>query len=153
MGRAKFRQFPSTVRHGHEPATLCLRFRFVQSQKALAKRYEVSPTTIHTVLTDNGQQFCDAPRSRSGPTARCSRHMFDRACDEHGIEHRLTKPNHPWTNGQVERMNRILKDATVKRDHYESHAQLRTHLQSFGAFRSGTLMVISRVGPPRPPLR
>jgi transposase InsO family protein len=28
--------------------------------------------------------------------------MFDRICREHGIEHRLTKPNHPWTNGQVE---------------------------------------------------
>ncbi len=50
-------------------------------------------------------------------------------------------------------MNRTLKDATVKRDHYESRAQLRTHLQSFGAFRAGALMVISRVGPPRPPLR
>lgn len=24
---------------------------------------------IHTVLTDNGQQFCHAPRNRSGPTA------------------------------------------------------------------------------------
>jgi len=24
--------------------------------------------------------------------------------DASGIEHRLTKPNHPWTNGQVERM-------------------------------------------------
>jgi transposase InsO family protein len=34
--------------------------------------------------------------------------MFDRICREHGIEHRLTKPNHPWTNGQVERMNSAL---------------------------------------------
>jgi transposase InsO family protein len=50
-------------------------------------------------------------------------------CDEHGIEHRLTKVNHPWTNGQVERMNRTLKDATVKRYHYDSHDQLRAHLQ------------------------
>ncbi len=32
-----------------------------------------------------------------------------------GIERRLTKPNHPWTNGQVERMNRTIKDATVIR--------------------------------------
>jgi hypothetical protein len=32
-------------------------------------------------------------------------------------------------NGQVERMNRTLKEATVKRYHYESHDQLRTHLQ------------------------
>jgi transposase InsO family protein len=39
--------------------------------------------------------------------------------------------NHPWTNGQVERMNRTIEDATVKRYHYDSHAQLRTHLQLF----------------------
>jgi hypothetical protein len=45
-----------------------------------------------------------------------------------GIEHRLTKLNHRWTNGQVERMNRTIKDATVKRYNYDSHDQLRTHL-------------------------
>ncbi len=50
-----------------------------------------------------------------------------------GIEHRLTKPNHPWTNGQIERMNRTIKDATVKRFHYDSHEQLRTHLADFVA--------------------
>jgi hypothetical protein len=30
----------------------------------------------------------------------------------------------PWTNGQVERMNRTLKDATVQRYHYVSHRQI-----------------------------
>ena len=49
----------------------------------------------------------------------------------HGIDHRLTKPNHPWTNGQVERMNRTIKEATVQRYHYDSHNQLRTHLSDF----------------------
>ena len=34
-------------------------------------------------------------------------------------------------NGQVERMNRTLKDATVKRYHYGSHDQLRAHLAAF----------------------
>ena len=92
---------------------------------------EAVPYQIHTVLTDNGVQFCDAPRNRSGPTAMLRVHRFDQVCREHGIEHRLTKPNHPWTNGQVERMNRTLKDATVKRYHYESHDQLRAHLQLF----------------------
>ncbi len=57
--------------------------------------------------------------------------MFDRVCHEHGIEHRLTKPNQPWTNGRVERMNRTIKDARVKRYHYETHEQLRAHLQLF----------------------
>ena len=52
-------------------------------------------------------------------------------CEANGIEHRLTKPNHPWTNGQVERMNRTIKDATVKRYHYDSHHQLRGHLDDF----------------------
>ena len=36
-------------------------------------------------------------------------------------------------NGQVERMNRTIKDATVKRFHYVSHDQLRQHLADFVA--------------------
>ena len=58
-------------------------------------------------------------------------HIFDRVCSEHEIEHRLTKIKHPWTNGQVERMNRTIKEATVKRFHYDDHDQLRRHLQDF----------------------
>src|ERR671911_500215 len=63
-------------------------------------------------------------------------HLFvaiDRTCAKAGIDHRTTKPKHPWTNGQVERMNRTIKEATVKRFHYDDHDQLRTHLQSFVA--------------------
>ena len=92
---------------------------------------EAVPYTIDIVLTDNGIQFADLPKNRSGPTAIWRGHPFDRACRHHGIEHRLTKPNHPWTNGQVERMNRTLKEATVKRYHYDSHDQLREHLEGF----------------------
>jgi len=91
------------------------------------------PYRVEIVLTDNGIQFADSPRNRSGPTAQLRGHPFDRACREHGIEHRLTKPNHPWTNGQVERMNRTIKDATVNRYHYESHDQLVRHLADFVA--------------------
>ena len=45
---------------------------------------------------------------------------------------------HPWTNGQVERMNRTIKDATVKRYHYDDHDQLdgisptSSHAYNFG---------------------
>lgn len=92
---------------------------------------DVVPYKIHTVLTDNGIQFCDLPKNRTGPSARLRTHMFDVACQENSIEHRLTKPNHPWTNGQVERMNRTLKEATVKRYYYESHEQLGAHLAAF----------------------
>jgi transposase InsO family protein len=89
------------------------------------------PYKIHTVLTDNGIQFTFPPRYAHGPTARYMTHMFDMRCRENGVEHRLTKIKHPWTNGQVERMNRTIKEATVKRYHYDSHRQLQSHLTDF----------------------
>jgi transposase InsO family protein len=57
--------------------------------------------------------------------------LFDVICEANGIEHRMTEPNHPWTNGQVERSNRTIKDATVKRFHYDSHDHLHTPLVDF----------------------
>jgi len=89
------------------------------------------PYQLHTVLTDNGIQFAEQPRNRNPIYSRQMR--FDMICEANGIEHRLTKPNHPWTNGLVERMNRTIKDATVKRFHYENRDQLRTHLADFMA--------------------
>ena len=90
---------------------------------------EAVPYKVHTILTDNGIQFCEQPRNRNTAYSRPMR--FDMICAANGIEHRLTKPNHPWTNGQVERMNRTIKEATVKRYYYDSHDQLRTHLSDF----------------------
>lgn len=98
------------------------------------------PYKIHTVLTDNGTHFTDPTGDGWTPddikamrkdnvSFRC--HSFEIACADLDIEHRLTKPRHPWTNGQVERMNRTIKDATVKRFHYDHHDQLRTHLTDF----------------------
>ncbi len=84
------------------------------------------PYKLHTVLTDNGAQF-----THRRTATRSAQHIFDKVCAEHNIQHRLTQPNHPWTNGQVERMNRTLKEATFKRYHYNSHDQFRSHLNSF----------------------
>ena len=78
------------------------------------------------VVTSFAQQrLADQPRNRNPSSS--GRMRFDTICEDHGIEHRLTQPNHPWTNGQIERMNRTIKDATVKRFHCDSHYQLRTH--------------------------
>lgn len=90
------------------------------------------PYKIHKVLTDNGMAFAGLPKNRQGPTRRLlGPHLFDRVCAEHGIEHRLTKPYHPWTNGQAERMNRTVKDATVKRFHYDDLECLKAHVLAF----------------------
>ena len=93
---------------------------------------EAFPYRIHTVLTDNGIAFADLPRNRNGPTRRyLGAHIFDRVCHEHGIEHRLTKPYHPWTNGQAERMNRTVKEATIKVFHYPDLEALKAHVLAF----------------------
>ncbi len=105
---------------------------------------EAVPYRPHTILTDNGIQFAPLPKNRKGATARYFGHPFGNLCRDHEIEHRLTKPKHPWTNGpllgdcmqsparqRAERMNRTIKDATVKRFHYEDHDQLRRHLTDF----------------------
>ena len=66
------------------------------------------PYRIHTILTDNGIQFAEQWRNRN--TARSRQMRSDMTGEANDIEHRLTKPNHPWTNGQVERMNRTIGD-------------------------------------------
>jgi transposase InsO family protein len=78
------------------------------------------------VLTDNGIQFTNCKRD-----IYAFHHIFDRVCHEYRIDHWLTKTNHPWTNGQAECMNRTLKDATVKKYHYQAHHHLKEHLQAF----------------------
>ena len=86
----------------------------------------IVPYHIHTILTDNGIQFTNRAKDKWAFI-----HLFNRICHGHRIERRLTKVNHPWTNGQVERMNRTIKEATVKRYYYETHEQLKEHLKLF----------------------
>ena len=58
-------------------------------------------------------------------------HAFDALCKTYEIEHRLTQFKRPWTNGQVERMNQTIKQATVKTYHYQTIEQFKQHLHDF----------------------
>jgi transposase InsO family protein len=92
------------------------------------------PYRLHTVLTDNGMAFAELPKNRGRYPeieAIFGGHVFDRVCDEHGITHKLTKPYHPWTNGQAERMNRTVKEATIKAFHYPDLEALKVHVLAF----------------------
>jgi hypothetical protein len=84
------------------------------------------PYAIHTGLIDSGIQFTNRKQDR-----HAFEHIFDRVCDNNGIEHRLTKVKHPWANGQVERMNCTIKRAIVKWFHNDHHDQLRRPLADF----------------------
>jgi len=97
----------------------------------LVSLIKAEPYKTHTVVTDNVFRSPSPPRYADGPTATYMTHMFDMCCEENAIKNRLTKIKHPWTNGQVERMNRTIKEATVKRYHNDSHAQLTAHLHVF----------------------
>src|SRR5262249_46498240 len=60
------------------------KFAFATATAFLKALIAVVPYKIHTILTDNGIQFCDLPKNRSGPTARWQTHMFDLLCRAHG---------------------------------------------------------------------
>jgi transposase InsO family protein len=125
------------------------KFAFVELHEKVARRtagdflrrlIAVVPYRVHTVLTDNGTHFTDPTGDAWSPAEIREMianrkpflaHAFEYACALNDIDHRLTKPKHPWTNGQVERMNRTIKDATVKRYFYQTHDELRVHLRDF----------------------
>ena len=85
------------------------------------------PDRTHTVLTGNGIRFADAGQRRVHPKV----HAFANMCRALGIEHRLTKPYYPWTNGQAERMVRTLEEATVRAFHDDGLAELRRHVADY----------------------
>ncbi|ENA26519.1 hypothetical protein HMPREF1487_09626 [Pseudomonas sp. HPB0071] len=80
------------------------------------------PYKVTSVLTGNGMQF-----AKKNGTESYRAHPFDAVCYRQGIEHWLTKPFHPWTNGQVERINRTIS----KTFHYASLKQLQEHIKDY----------------------
>jgi IS30 family transposase len=72
------------------------------------------PYPVHTILTDNGSEFTDrfAVDMKAKPHDKPSgKHPFDTVCAKHKIQHRLTRPFRPQTNGLVERFNRRIAEA------------------------------------------
>ncbi len=104
-------------------AELHPRAKRVVAAEFLRRVLDKLPYQVHTVLTNNGVQFTPQPHQLLP-----GGHSFDRICREWGVEHRLTKPAYPWTNGQGERLNRTSNEATVQRFHYQSTDELKEHI-------------------------
>jgi len=87
------------------------------------------PMRIRTILTDNGKEFTDrlfGLRRR----AATGQHEFDQLCAELGIEHRLAPPQHPQTNGMVERFNGRIEEV-LQSHHFRSGEDLETTLHRY----------------------
>jgi transposase InsO family protein len=81
---------------------------------------------VRTVLTDTGIQVTNRAQD-----AHAFAHIFGRARPTNGIEHHFIKVENPWTNVQVDRVNRTVKDANVKRFHDGEHGQFHQYLTDF----------------------
>jgi transposase InsO family protein len=89
------------------------------------------PFQITKVLTDNGREFTlHGFKNRYGTKVKTV-HPFDAVCQALGIEHRLTQPYTPKTNGMVERMNGLTKEATTKVHRYETSEQMLDDLHGW----------------------
>ena len=89
------------------------------------------PIKVTKILTDNGAQFTYKLLAKNLQPKDCRMHPFDQLCQQHNIEHRLTKFRSPWTNGQVEIYNKIIKNHTTKAYFYEDIDELKRHIMAF----------------------
>jgi transposase InsO family protein len=97
---------------------------------------------VHTVLSDNGSEWTDryAVDKKNKPKDRPSgQHPVDRLCAQRGIQHKLTRPFRPQTNGMVERFNRRLgehleklpRNAAGHHRRFETHEERNAYLMTF----------------------
>jgi uncharacterized FlaG/YvyC family protein len=73
-----------------------------------------------------GKEFTDR-FCPSGERELTGKHIFDKECAEHRIEHRLIKPRKPKTNGMTERFNGRIKKI-IQHTRFESASQLEEAL-------------------------
>jgi IS30 family transposase len=88
---------------------LFARMRIEESILFLNNVLKKFPYKIHTIFTDNGLKFTNKYIKSK------IKYPFDETYENNQIKHKFTKLFHPWTNGQVERMNGKIKEATVKK--------------------------------------
>jgi transposase InsO family protein len=90
----------------------CTRWRYMNvydqinegiTVKFLDELLEACPFPIHTIQTDNGQEFS----YKLNPVARHIKHRMDIWCASKGIAHQLIPPGVKELNGKVERSHRI----------------------------------------------
>jgi len=93
----------------------------------LNKCLEFFPFQVEKILTDNGREFTLRGFKNRYGTAK-TEHPFDAVCRHAKIEHRLTRPYTPKTNGMVERTNGLIKEGTTKKNRYQNAREMKDDL-------------------------
>jgi transposase-like protein len=103
----------------------------INTKEFILEAMEFLPFNITHILTDNGLEFTNRflKTKKGEPTKKLS--LLDEICLKENIQHRLTEPFTPKTNGMVERVNRTIKENTIKINKYEDLEQMESDLYSF----------------------
>lgn len=89
------------------------------------------PFEISHILTDNGLEFTNRLIMSKKGNLCTKDSLLDIKCKENNIEHRLTKPCTPKTNGMVERVNGTIKSNTILLNNYKNPAEMHNDLNGF----------------------
>ena len=87
--------------------------------------FEEHEARVHTILSDNGREFCGRP----------DHHPYELFLQLEGIEHRTTQVRRSQSNGFIERLHRTLLDEHFRikgrTTWYETVEQMQTDLESY----------------------
>ncbi len=104
------------------------------TENFMDKCFAFFPIYITHILTDNGLEFTNRLiRSKKGNLCQKPSKM-DIKCADKNIEHRLTKPSTPKTNGMVERVNGTIKNNTILKTKYQNKYEMETDMINFLCF-------------------
>jgi transposase len=110
-------------------ARLCISKQPIHSVALVHERiipfYDGLGLQLSAILTDGGREYC----------GRADNHFYELYLGSQNVEHRVTRPASPYTNGFVERFHRTLKDeffAKVFREKiYTTLEELQKDLDGF----------------------
>jgi transposase InsO family protein len=104
------------------------------TENFMDKCFDFFPFYISHILTDNGLEFTNRLLVSKKGNKCIKPSKMDIKCQENKIEHRLTAPFTPKTNGMVERVNGTIKNNTILKNQYENPNQMNQDLANFLSF-------------------
>lgn len=98
-----------------------------------------APFLIRGIKTDNASIFTNyyTGYTKSADPMKPKRHIFDRVCQEFGIQHFLIDPGKPAQNGKVERSHRSHREEFWRVVKFKTLVELREKHDAYAAWYNG----------------